>query len=230
MGRYGEYFTSAKNALKDMEKDQRYNKEDVELIRARAIAEDVSLEDKYNWRSSDNLPSGWRVRRKLGSNRKMIDFFLSPECRQFRGKNSVLEHLKSIHSTPSDILKIKSFTWFKKGNVKEEGSNTVEKIEAMNNEENEEADETKDLEQSLYENDESLVSSTTSDDDNNLSLCLDDSGIMSEELNSTDIQTDPESRRKVLESKLQELASEIQKTKSFQIESKFKELQKLVLR
>ena len=120
LGRRGEFFTSARVALEQIEYSGDYDCEEVELIRGKAEGEVQLVEDKYRWSEKETLPAGWRARRKMSSSRKMIEWFLAPDGKHIRGKNSALQHLKTLGAKPEDIVKMKSFSWFKKAEAKKQ--------------------------------------------------------------------------------------------------------------
>ena len=145
---------NAKTALEYLERGNSKNV-DIALIKARVKAEEVKVEDKYKWTESGTLPDGWKVRRKMSSTRKMIDFFLAPDGKMIRGKSSALEHLKSMKHSPGDFVKMKSFTWFK-------SSKKIEYEEKATIEEQSQVDSSL-MDQESFTDEESLVSSTTDD-------------------------------------------------------------------
>ena len=144
---------NAKTALEYLERGNS-NNVDIALIKARVKAEEVKLEDKYKWTESGTLPDGWKVRRKMSSSRKMIEFFLAPDGKMIRGKSSALEHLKSFKHSPGDLVKMKSFTWFK--------SKKIECKEKATLEEQSQVDSLL-VDQVSFTDEESVVSSTTDD-------------------------------------------------------------------
>ena len=154
LSKEGDHLMNAKTALEYLERGNS-NNVDIALIKARVKAEEVKLEDKYKWTESGTLPDGWKVRRKMSSTRKMIDFFLAPDGKMLRGKSSALEHLKSLKHSPGDVVKMKSFTWFKK-------SKKIECEEKATLEEQSEVDSSL-MDQESFTDEESLVSSTTDD-------------------------------------------------------------------
>ena len=154
LSKEGDHLMNAKTALEYLERGNS-NNVDIALIKARVKAEEVKLEDKYKWTESGTLPDGWKVRRKMSSTRKMIDFFLAPDGKMLRGKSSALEHLKSLEHSPGDVIKMKSFTWFKK-------SKKIECEEKATLEEQSEVDSSL-MDQESFTDEESLVSSTTDD-------------------------------------------------------------------
>ena len=68
------------------------------------LSEEVDLDDKYTWRSPDNLPRGWKVRRKLSRSRKMIEFFLTPDGKMLRGKAAAMAHMATQGASPGDVV------------------------------------------------------------------------------------------------------------------------------
>ena len=154
LSKEGDHLMNAKTALEYLERGNSKNV-DIALIKARVKAEEVKVEDKYKWTESGTLPDGWKVRRKMSSSRKMIEFFLAPDGKMIRGKSSALEHLKSMKHSPGDFVKMKSFTWFK-------SSKKIEYEEKATIEEQSQVDSSL-MDQESFTDEESLVSSTTDD-------------------------------------------------------------------
>ena len=124
----GNTFLTAKKALEAAEEDSSYSGVERSLLRKIVEAGEVSLEEKYNWRSYPELPAGWKVRRKSSRSRKMIEFYLAPDGKHIRGKNSAVQHLISLGGQDSEISKLSNFSFFKIRKNRESLDNTLEEL------------------------------------------------------------------------------------------------------
>ena len=113
INRAGDMFPGAKTALESIEEDSSYTARERKLLRKIVEGAQVNVEEKYNWKSYQGLPPGWRVRRKTSGSRKMIDFFLAPDGKHLRGRNSAVKHLEQLGGSEEEISQMKSFSWFK---------------------------------------------------------------------------------------------------------------------
>ena len=155
MGKYGEFFKTIKEAFEKVKANGNYKSKEVNIIKKIFMDESISLEDKYNWRKDEKLPKGWRVRRKLGAHRKMIEFYLASDGKMIRGKNSSIEYLKFLGGSDEEIERLKEFSTY----------NVKCKVEAMDptidNNQVQSSREIADIKRMIFSDDEQEVSSTT---------------------------------------------------------------------
>ena len=123
----GNIYNTAKKALEAVEEDSSYSPEERSLLRKLVEASEVSLDEKYNWRSYPELPEGWKVRRKVSRSRKMIDFYLAPDGKHIRGRSSAVQHLISLGGQDSQISKLRNFSWFRRKTL-DSLDNTLEEL------------------------------------------------------------------------------------------------------
>ena len=124
----GNTYSTAKKALEAVQEDSSYSPEERSLLRKIVEAGEVSLDEKYNWRSYPELPEGWKVRRKVSRSRKMIDFYLAPDGKHIRGRTSAVQHLISLGGQDCDVSKLKNFSWFKIRKTRDSLDNTLEEL------------------------------------------------------------------------------------------------------
>ena len=212
LDRSGVLFKNAKHALTEIQSSHEYSEAEVELLRARAKSEEVGLDDKYTWRSPDNLPRGWKVRRKLSRSRKMIEFFLAPDGKMVRGKAAALAHMATLGASPGDVVTMRSFRWFrvksheeKQEEVKEEDNMLMEEVEQEIKDDNLIAAGNSEI---IIKNiddddDECTVSSTTEDDSMDTSTDGNEIGTIDE------VKSDEDDKEMLLD-KLEEIAAQVQ--------------------
>jgi len=121
LGRQGEYFTSAKKAYEFLVDSSDYTMEDADGIKEKMEQETKSkVPDKYNWKEYDNLPSGWKIRKMRNKSHKMVEYFLAPDGKHIRGRNSSMEYMRQHGYCEEDLNKINSFRWFGNTSIKQE--------------------------------------------------------------------------------------------------------------
>merc|ERR1712129_208320 len=120
LGRLGEYFTSAKKAYEFLLESSDYTMEDADGIKDKMEQETKSkIPDKYNWKEYENLPVGWKIRKMKNKCHKMVEYFLAPDGKHIRGRNSSMEHMDKHGYSQEDIVKIKAFRWFGNSQIKQ---------------------------------------------------------------------------------------------------------------
>ena len=131
LDRHAEYFTSAKAAMEGMEQSEGYSKAEMEVMRSKAATEEAtpSLDEKYNWKTCESLPVGWKIRRSRFRTGKMKEFFLSTDKKHLRGRKAAIKHLRSCGGTEEEASKIQFFSEFKSRQLMK----TVKKIENTEN-------------------------------------------------------------------------------------------------
>ena len=121
IGRLGEYFTSAKKGYEFLIESSDYTMEDADGLKDKMEQETKSkVPDKYNWKEYESLPKGWKIRKMKNKCHKMVEYFLAPDGKHIRGRNSSMEYMDKNGYDEVDILKIKAFRWFGNSQIKEE--------------------------------------------------------------------------------------------------------------
>jgi len=121
LGRLGEYFTSAKKAYEFLVESSDYTMEDADGVKDKMEQETKSkVPDKYNWKEYESLPTGWKIRKMKNKCHKMVEYFLAPDGKHIRGRNSSMEYMDKHGYGQEDILKIKAFRWFGNSQIKQE--------------------------------------------------------------------------------------------------------------
>ena len=169
IGRNGEYFTSAKKAYEFLTESSDYTMEDVDGIKDKMEQETKSkVPDKYNWKQYDNLPLGWKIRKMKNKSNKMVEYFLAPDGKHIRGRNSSMEYMRQHGYSEEDINKVKTFRWFGNTSVKQEikKENAVEADEIRNEQLNDNGHGDNEINSLKDEDDDEypLVTSTTEDE------------------------------------------------------------------
>ena len=238
LDRNGALFKTARLALAEIQQSTEYTEEEVELLKARAKSEEVDLDDKYTWRSPDNLPRGWKVRRKLSRSRKMIEFFLAPDGKMLRGKAAALAHMATQGASPGDVVIMRSFRWFRVKTKVEKQEEEVKPEEDMlimeevdqeikdvkediNNLLSANRETFKNIDESISDDDECIVSSTT--EDNSM-----DTSEYENEVGTIDEVKSEEDDWEMMRAKLGEIAQQVETSKKFD-KTKLMNLQNFIL-